>query len=182
MPYRPKDAEPGGWRPDAPRLRVHFHEKKQGAEQDVGREVARVRVWGTKQSTVVYMRNADGTFPQTEQREGSTTSGYAVEPVSSVGFDVDSSMGPLFWTRRTLHVGAEPSGEEPTERFLLLDGYDRIVAAEVLVEGTPTALELRVYGDFPKRFVEEVVTSYGVVYMQIHRINEYQWSEEVKYM
>ncbi len=152
--YRPSVRKPEpAWRIEAPHASIYFCAGEGKGEE----EVARVRVWARQRKAAVYLR---GRGSQDSSRWGSTK-GQTVEPVSGVGFEFDSSMGPLLWISKE---GA----------LALLDSYDRVVAMEVAAdEATPSRLSLRVNGNLSNGLVEEIAASYAVRKMQIFRFYEY---------
>lgn len=182
VPYDPKGPGYDEWRIDGPHMRVYLLQGKRAEARGGCHEAARVRVWRTKTKAAVYLRGGDGEVSPPQDGDWETAaSSYPLEPLSGVGVDVDSSMGPLFWTRR-VSVDDGQSPAKPVERAVLLDAYDRVLAIEAPTETPQACPSLQIYGDLPDRFVEEIQISWVVQQMQVGRIADYYWNEAVKYM
>jgi hypothetical protein len=96
-------------------------------------------------------------------------------------FSWKSSAGVLVWTTRKIADGADAvlNASSPIHRrMVLLDAYDRLVAAEygALRKAVPQAgeaveaLELRLYGDFSEKLTSEIVLTHTALCGQLRRI------------
>lgn len=84
-----------------------------------------------------------------------------------------SSKGQLLWTARPAMEGTEGTHGRRRTQYVLLDGYDRLVAMET---GGSRARRcagpdrrLLFYEDFPESFIGEIVTSYLAFRVQMFR-------------
>ncbi|KAH8901322.1 hypothetical protein GQ53DRAFT_756963 [Thozetella sp. PMI_491] len=104
----------------------------------------------------------------------------------------ESSEGYLVWTKPGVTDRVQPAEEKPVSRYILLDSYDRLVAMEYYelspssevaaarkAEGkNPQPIsrnhnQLRLYGDFSERLVDEIITSYVAFKGQVWREIDY---------
>lgn len=180
IPYRPDEPEPAGWNLGTPDARVFC------VQGESRREIGRVRIWGRERKAIIYLCNQVRSETRDTDKPSTTlggTPGYVIEPVHGIGFDLDSSMGPLLWTQRRIKSGtSEEASTMSAKRPVLLDAYDRIVAMETLGKAGRQPRQLELCRSLPTAFVEEVVVGYALKEMQARRFTEYAFNQASYYM